>query len=158
MPTKEQLALLHVAKAKLGLSDDTYRDILHVQGGVASAKDLGARGFEAVLKRFRELGFRRRSPARTTKAAAAPGDPPSPLQLSKIRHLWEDLGWREEERRRGFAKRVCGGHPWPQTVEEAAALIEALKKMRGRGYSERTPRRPRATSGSAPSGSRGSGA
>lgn len=157
MPTRQQLALVHVAKRELRLSDDVYRDILAEQGGVESAKELSAAGLERVLKRFRELGFRRRAtrPRRAGRAVQA-GDPPSPLQLAKVRHLWEDLGWREEKRRQGFARRVCG-HPWPQTEAEASALIEALKSMVLRGYRDRTPRRPR-TSGSPPSSSRGSGA
>jgi len=106
---------------------------------VESAKDLDVRGVEAVLKRFRELGFRRRS-RRQRRDDGLPGELPTSEQMKKIRHLFEDLGWHETERRQGFAKRQCNGHPWPQDRAEANQLIEALKAMVRRGYRERKPR------------------
>jgi hypothetical protein len=142
MPTKEQIALIHIAKSQLRLSDDLYRDILRVQGGVESSKDLDARGVEAVLRRFRELGWRKK---RRRELDERPGDLPTPAQLAKIRHLWEDLGWRESERRQGFCRRVCDGNPWPQNREQANRLTEALKAMVLRGYRERKPRRRKTT-------------
>lgn len=140
MPTRRQLALVHVAKRRLRLSDDLYRDILREQGGVESARDLDQEGFERVMQRMKELGFR-------VVRDQRPGALPTPLQLRKIRHLWEDLGWRESERRVGFCRRVTG-QPWPQDREQANQLIEALKSMVRRGYRERVPRRP-GTGGSA---------
>ena len=53
MLTTGQIALLRVAKAQLGLSDADYRAELAQHGGSASASALDARGFEAVLDRFR---------------------------------------------------------------------------------------------------------
>lgn len=148
--SKLQLALVHVAKSHLHLDDETYRDILHVQAGVATAKDLDHKGLEAVLARFAELGFSGRPDGnRTTPRSRRPPEPqdvtgelPTPGQQGLISHLWQDLGWRGE-RRIEFTKRVCGGHAWPQTRAEAAALIEALKSMVRRGYDQRTPRRKR---------------
>ena len=54
-----QKSLLHVAKAKLGLSDEDYRAILFSAAGVESSKDLDTAGFERVLERFVQLRVRR---------------------------------------------------------------------------------------------------
>jgi phage gp16-like protein len=55
--TPKQLALLHTAKRALRLDDDSYRAILHNHGGVESAKQLDAAGFDRVVKYFRAQGF-----------------------------------------------------------------------------------------------------
>ena len=148
--TNGQLALIHVAKSELKLADDTYRDILWEQGGrVRSSRDLKPEGVEAVLRRFRELGWQGLPPAKRPRLREdRPLELPTSGQLGVIRHLWEDLGWHETDRRQGFTARVCSGHPWPQSREEANKLIEALKAMVKRGSSGRT--RPTGTTGSPP--------
>jgi len=146
--TRGQLALVHVAKKDLGLDDEAYRDILHVEAGVTSARDLTPSGLERVLARFREMGWP--GPGRRTggwrrsrpRALKEPFELPTPGQQGLIGHLWEDLGWPPGERRIAFARRVCDGMAWPQTREQANRLIEALKAMVRRGYDERRPRRP----------------
>lgn len=150
MVTNSQLALVHVGKKQLHLDDETYRDILHVQGGVRSAKDLSPEGLDKVLARFAELGFagrpdgNRKAP-RSRRQPAVPedvtGQLPTPGQQGMLAHLWQDLGWTGS-RRIEFSKRVVG-RAWPQTRGEASKLIEALKSMRDRGYDQRVPRRRR---------------
>jgi hypothetical protein len=132
MPTRRQLALIHLAKSALRLSDDLYRDILYVQAGVESAKDLTREGFERVLQRFRELGFRHIRDER-------PGAEATRGQLKMMRHLFDDLGWFDRARREGFCRRMCG-EPEPRTREQANKVIEALKAMVRRGYGERVKR------------------
>lgn len=132
----KQKALLHVAKAALGLTDDEYRAVLYGAAGVESSKDLDHRGFEQVLQRFEDLGFevKRRWP----KGRAHKTDPNAlvtPAQSRKLEELYEQLGWARH-RQMGFNRRVCGT-PWPQTRAEATKVIEAVKKMIARGYSER---------------------
>ncbi|HEX4196748.1 MAG TPA: regulatory protein GemA [Caulobacteraceae bacterium] len=82
---KSKLALLRVAKAQLGLGDDDYRAILENFGGTHSASHLDGRGFDAVMDRFRGLGFtsssRRRSFGERDGMA-------SPGQVAAIRKLW----------------------------------------------------------------------
>lgn len=51
------LAKIHIAKAQLGLDDETYRALLARVAGVRSAKDLTARQVGAVLREFERLGF-----------------------------------------------------------------------------------------------------
>lgn len=53
-----QKGLIHVAKAKLGLTEEEYRDALQAYGGAASSKDLSQEGFEAVMKHFKKCGFK----------------------------------------------------------------------------------------------------
>lgn len=129
-----QKALLHVAKADLGLEDDTYRDILRSIAGVESSKDMTPIDFERVMARMKELGFKGQRPHRPAKIRAASRDPlalPSPAQLHRLNTLFEELGWYQNERRVAFCKRMLR-KPWPQTRQEANKIIEALKAMAAR--------------------------
>jgi len=69
MISKKQIALVHVAKHKLGLSETEYRDVLGGVGAASSTK-LTARTFEQVMDHFRRLGFTPRP------AGASSGKPP----------------------------------------------------------------------------------
>jgi len=53
-----QKGLIHVAKARLGLTDEEYRDALKAYGGVASSRDLNQEQFKAVMKHFQRCGFK----------------------------------------------------------------------------------------------------
>lgn len=55
--TRKQITLLHVAKSKLGLTENEYRSTLVNIGGVVSSKELDPEGFEAVMGFFEYLGF-----------------------------------------------------------------------------------------------------
>ena len=68
------LAKIHIAKAQLGLDDDTYRALLARIAGVRSAKDLNKRQIGAVLAEFERLGFKPKAPTKPGRAApkAAP--------------------------------------------------------------------------------------
>ncbi|TBV12774.1 gp16 family protein [Stutzerimonas kirkiae] len=60
------LAKIHIAKAQLGLDDETYRALLARVAGVHSAKELTPRQVGAVLAEFQRLGF---EPKPATKRA-----------------------------------------------------------------------------------------
>lgn len=84
----KQLALLHVAKGKLALSDDTFRTILVQIAGVTSSKELDRAGFEAILGYFEYLGF-----APLTSRGQNYGNRPgmaSFAQIELIRALWAE--------------------------------------------------------------------
>ena len=68
------LAKIHVAKAQLGLDDDTYRALLARIAGVRSAKDLNTRQIGAVLAEFERLGWVPKSAKKAGRTApkAAP--------------------------------------------------------------------------------------
>ncbi len=68
------LAKIHIAKAQLGLDDDTYRALLARIAGVRSAKDLNRRQIGAVLAEFERLGFKPKAAKKAGRTApkAAP--------------------------------------------------------------------------------------
>lgn len=93
--TPKQLALLHVAKARLGLDDETYRDLLEDEAGVRSARDLDYAAFSAVMRRLERLGFHSRT------RSVLPQRPPgmaSAAQIDYLRALWRRYTGRTDER------------------------------------------------------------
>ena len=57
MPTRSELAKIHIAKKELSLSDPLYRGLLHVLFGKKSAKDLDVHEVEQLLLHFLSLGW-----------------------------------------------------------------------------------------------------
>lgn len=55
---KRQIALIHIAKAQLGLSEEIYRELLQECGGVDSSKDLDIAGFRSVMQTLQNMGFK----------------------------------------------------------------------------------------------------
>ena len=82
-----KVRLIHVARRQLGLTDEDYRSILGLMGGVAHAADLDPRGFTAVMARFEALGFRSTSPRRPLSVRTGMA---TPGQVSLIRQLWAE--------------------------------------------------------------------
>ena len=80
------IKLIHVAKTKLGLDDDVYRDILESTTGKTSSKLLTPAQLEAVLDRLKQLGFEVESKDKTGVKNLA-----SDAQSKLIRHLWLQL-------------------------------------------------------------------
>ena len=56
--SKQQIALLHVAKSKLGIEDDLYHDILESVAGVSSTAKITKAQFDLLLEHFTGLGFK----------------------------------------------------------------------------------------------------
>lgn len=78
---------IQTGRGKLGLDDDTYRDLLSAKaGGKRSAKDLDIRELEAVLAHMRAAGFKPTKPASTTPRERRTLD--SSAEASKVRALW----------------------------------------------------------------------
>lgn len=69
-PRNNALAQIHIAKAQLGLDDETYRAMLWGQARVKSAAQLDHAGRERVLAHMRACGFSARPPV-----APTPGRP-----------------------------------------------------------------------------------
>lgn len=139
--TNSQLALIHVAKKELGLADADYRSLLELHSGVNSAKLLSLHGFEKVMQRMEELGFKSttvRQPG--LRPVRDPDGLPYPVQLKLLDYLFEQLGFFETERRQGFCQRMLK-KPWPQTRSEANKVIEALKAMNAREYQRQAAER-----------------
>jgi len=84
--SKKKLALIHVAKARLHLTDEHYRKLLEAIAGVHSSKELSDAGFAELMRCFKLLGFE------SDAARNAYGDRPgmaSPAQVILVRILWE---------------------------------------------------------------------
>lgn len=64
------LAKIHIAKAQLGLDDETYRALLARVAGVRSAKDLSPRQMGAVLREFERMGWQPKPAAKRAGRAA----------------------------------------------------------------------------------------
>jgi hypothetical protein len=55
---RKKKALIHIAKENLHLDEESYRQILKGVAGVESSARLNREGFEKVMKRFQEMGFK----------------------------------------------------------------------------------------------------
>lgn len=87
--SNSQKTILHVAKAKLGLDDDLYRQALVRIAGVTTSTDLDEAGFKAMMGFFEYCGFRPLG-----KGAPRYGNRPGMAtfaQLELIRELWREL-------------------------------------------------------------------
>jgi hypothetical protein len=127
---KEWMAVIHVAKSKLGLSDDEYRDALERATRKRSASKLTEPECRLAMAEFERMGFKTTSRPKPEKVVAG-SDADAPVtqrQMAKMLTLYEKLGMDEAERRRGFARRQCG-KPWPQTRADAQKVIEGLRAM-----------------------------
>jgi Protein of unknown function (DUF1018) len=87
--TNPQKAILHVAKGKLALDDETYRQILVRVAGVTTSTDLDRAGFEAVMGFFDYCGFQPKgtdAPRYGQRAGMA-----TFAQIELIREWWREL-------------------------------------------------------------------
>mgnify|MGYP001378634586 CR=1 FL=1 len=106
------LAKIHIAKRALGLTDEAYRDILHLHFQVASSKQLTARQVTVLLNQLKAKGWQPKTSARTKPRSKSAEDrinsvpreaetagritvPPGPAarQQRKVLALWNALGY-----------------------------------------------------------------
>lgn len=115
----KKLAVIHIVKRELGLSDDEYRDLLERETGVRSAKDLDEKGFRRLMRSFAASKYYRINKNGLTFR-----------QKLFIKHLVDDLGW-DQQHFTNFLNKY-----YKQTVldrlskREASKLIESLKNIR----------------------------
>ena len=114
----KKLAVIHIVKKELGLTDDEYRHILERETGVRSAKDLDAQGFRRLMHYFtRSRHYRDRRDGITFR------------QKLYIRNLVRDLGWDG----RHFANWLKKYHKKDGlerlSKREASKVIVGLKKI-----------------------------
>src|SRR3954462_12981039 len=121
MISNAQKTLLHVAKAKLGLDDETYRDLLKAEAGVTSSKDLDNAGLNRVLNRLGKLGFKNTAHRPLRRRQPHADSFRTDEQLALITKLYGDLGWASDAQKMGFNKKCCG-KSWPQTRADATKV------------------------------------
>jgi hypothetical protein len=101
---RKKKAIVHIAKGNLRLDEKSYRQILKGVAGVESATQLTKEGFEKVMKRFQEMGFKGLLPHPhhpIPKGRLIPSDSPQGFesitssQQDFITYLLEKLNWGE---------------------------------------------------------------
>jgi hypothetical protein len=141
--TPKQVALVHVAKKQLALSEEIYRAILVNKGGVDSAADLDRDGFNAVMAYLTACGFRSTWTQRTFGRRAGMA---TPKQIDLIRDLWSqwsdgkddaDLNrWLE----RSYGVSALRFLDTTTTAKAIAGLKAMTRRRRAAAWTVRPPR------------------
>jgi hypothetical protein len=128
MLNRKQLALLHIAKDRLGLDDDTYRDVLWNVARAESARELDYIGFRRIMDHFNGLGFQ--SDWRRRAFGDRPGMA-TPAQIDTIRKMWQQFsGDTDEGRLNKWLLRTCKVSALRfLTTEGAHKAINGLRAM-----------------------------
>jgi len=130
---RKKKALIHIAKDDLHLDEESYRQILKGVAAVESSTRLTKEGFEKVMKRFQEMGFKGLLPHPYHPAAKGrliPSDSPQGLesitssQQDFIFYLLEKLNW-DEDHYHAFCQRIIK-RPDPLTKREGQKIIIGL--------------------------------
>jgi hypothetical protein len=127
-----RIAIIHVAKKKLGLDEEAYRAILS-GAGVSSAKDIETdTQFNLIMGAFMRLGFlpSGRKIQRNTVPGANPGMI-SRRQEGCIKGLWEPAGRAKDEKSLRAAVKRTGKVDGVSflTRRDASAVIPALRDI-----------------------------
>jgi hypothetical protein len=130
---RKKKALVHIAREDLNLDEESYRQILKSVAGVESSTQLSQEGFQRVMRRFQEMGFRGllSHPYRLVpKGRLIPLDSPQGLeeitqsQQSFITYLLQNLSW-DEGHYHAFCRRIIKKSD-PQTRREGQKIIIGL--------------------------------
>lgn len=121
MINNKKLALIHIVRKELGLSDEEYRSILKRAAGVGSARELDDEKFQKLLNYFaRSRHYRRDANGITLK------------QKLFIKSLSAQMNWSGGHLK-NFAKKYYHKDGIGElTKKEAAGLIESLKSVKER--------------------------
>jgi len=117
----KKLALIHIIKRELNLSDETYREILQQAAGVKSAKDLDAAKFRKLMNHFVRSPYYRLNARGLTLR-----------QKMLIQSLARDLGWDTRHLNNFILKYYHQPGSRSLSRGEAMKLIESLKQVRQR--------------------------
>jgi len=130
---RKKKALIHIAKGDLHLNEGSYRQILKGVAGVESSTHLTKEGFERVMKRFQEMGFKGLLPHPyhpVPKGRLIPLDSPqgsesiSSSQQDFISYLLGRLNW-DEKHYEAFCQRIIK-RPNPFTKRDGQKMIIGL--------------------------------
>lgn len=130
---RKQLAAIHVAKTKLGMSDAEYRTALVHIAGVTRSKELDLDGFHAVMGYFDFLGWKPTAPT-GPDYGHRPGMA-SFAQLELIRNLWSEYTRGqagEDELSKWLLRSFKVSSLRFLRAKQAGDVITALKAMKAR--------------------------
>lgn len=122
----KKLAVIHIVKRELALSDDEYRDHLERETGVRSAKDLDEKGFRRLMRSFAASGYYRINKHGLTFR-----------QKLYIKHLADDLGWDKQHFENFLNKYYHKREVDTLSKGEASKVIESLKNILKKSRSPR---------------------
>ena len=114
----KKLAVIHIVKKELELSDKKYRDTLERVAGVRSAKDLDDAAFRKLMNYFARSKYYR-----------ARWDGLSFRQKMYIKNLKEQLNWNEWHFKNFLKKYYKKTTLDSLTAKEATKVIQALKNI-----------------------------
>jgi len=147
---RRKKALVHIAKEELHLDEETYRQILKGVAGVESSTRLTREGFDKVMRRFQEMGFKgllRHPYQPTPKGRLIPLESPQGMewitssQQSFISYLLERLDW-DEGHYQAFCRRIIK-RPDPLTKRDGQKVIIGLMAILRKGAQKKeTPVAP----------------
>lgn len=115
---KKKLAVIHIVKRELSLSDDEYRSILERVAGVRSAKDLTDNQFNNLMRYFVKTRHYRSSKKGITLR-----------QKYYLRQLKEKLQWDDTHFQNYLYKYFHNRELNTYTKHDASNLIVALKSI-----------------------------
>tara|TARA_B100000676_G_scaffold296951_1_gene337935 strand:+ start:502 stop:942 length:441 start_codon:yes stop_codon:yes gene_type:complete len=125
-------AQIHIAKAQLGLDDETYRDVLKGSTGKTSCAAMTERELKTALQAFKDRGFKSRPPRKAKGSATLE---------EKLVAVWRDMGSAgllnnpSDAALRSYVRRQTGNrYEAPQFCDNRTLirLIESLKQWRKR--------------------------
>ncbi|EAM9430134.1 regulatory protein GemA [Salmonella enterica] len=135
MERSKIIQLIHIAKGRLGIDTETYRQMLLSVTGKTSTSDMSPSQLNKVLTAMKAKGFvvKPSSKARTTRQLT------NFPQAKKLRALWIEMHAQgfvrdsSEEALRRWVKRETGidGLQWLE-ADKASTAIEKLKKWQER--------------------------
>ena len=114
----KKLAVVHIVKKELGLSDQKYRDTLEKVTGVRSAKDLDERNFRKLMNYFARSKYYRINRDGLTFR-----------QKVYIKNLRAQLGWNDLHFTNFLKKYYKKETIETLTKKEASKVIESLKNI-----------------------------
>ena len=129
------LGQIHAMAKELGLSDESYRDVIERVAGKRSAALVQDDKLYAVVQEFQRLGAGRKSQG-TGKGKRPVADSPMAMRCRALwLNLWhlDELGNGTEEALAAFVKRQTGREDLRFcNAEQLSDVIEGLKDMCGR--------------------------
>jgi hypothetical protein len=116
---KKKLALIHIIKKELNLSDPEYRNILQEAAGVRSAKDLDEEKFRKLMNYFVRSKYYQVNQFGLTMR-----------QKLYIKYLAQQMSWQEGHLDNFLHKYYHKPDVDKLTRKEAIKVIESLKNVR----------------------------
>jgi phage gp16-like protein len=114
----KKLAVIHIVKKELGLSDQQYRDALEKVTGVRSAKDLDEPGFRKLMNYFaRSKYYRAKKNGLTFR------------QKMYLKSLKDQLNWNEWHFKNFLKKYYKKTTVESLTRKEASKVIKSLQNI-----------------------------